>query len=272
MADLLLHSMSEFHEIIFELLDRTQPKTIMEIGSETGIVSDRLVSYCQEHNARLITIEPIPAEHLIERATNSEAFDLVIGQSIVHLREHGCDADLVLIDGDHNYYTVFNELSLIQESWAKAGRHGIILMHDVGFPWARRDLYYDPSSIPESERHPYSYELGVTLDCTEAIRGGFRGEGQFACALTEGGPKNGVLTAIEDFLAANEQYSFRHIDAVFGLGVLYRRGGDFAPAVESVFNRYDTALLRRMERNRLELYLRVIELQDQFALMQQRNS
>jgi len=33
------------------------------------------------------------------------------------------------------------------------------------------------------------------------VEGGFRGEGQMAVALEEGGPHNGVPTAVEDYLA-----------------------------------------------------------------------
>ena len=57
--------------------------------------------------------------------------------------------DAALIDGDHNWYTVFNELRLLSEG---ARRHQaplpLLVLHDVGWPYGRRDLYYAPETIP----------------------------------------------------------------------------------------------------------------------------
>jgi len=139
---------------------------------------------------------------------------------------------------------------------------GTILLHDVGFPCARRDFYYDPRSIPADAVHRHSFLMGVTLDSPQLVPGGYRGEGQFAWALEEGGERNGILTAVEQFLQSHPEYVYRSIDAVFGLGALTRRGSKAAEDAERVLGRYDNALVRRLERNRLELYLKVLELQD----------
>jgi len=139
---------------------------------------------------------------------------------------------------------------------------GVMLLHDVGFPWGRRDCYYAPERIPEPARHPHSFALGVTLGSKELIVGGFRSEGAYACALREGGEKNGVLTAIQDFTKDHPEYRYRSVDAVFGLGALTHSGSAADAAVGDVYARYDNALIRRLEQNRLELYLKVIELQD----------
>jgi hypothetical protein len=262
MANLLLHSLKEFDEVIFELIDRIRPRSILEIGSETGVFSDRLLAYCEANAAKLITIDPAPDPHLIDVATRSDTIDLVIGLSIPYLEQHPTAAELVLIDGDHNYFTVQNELELVHGGWQASGTSGVILLHDVGFPWGRRDCYYAPARIPAEARHPHSFEHGVTLGSSEAIRGGFRGEGSFACALREGGEKNGVLTAVQDFVKAHPEYRYRSIDAVFGLGALSLAGSAPDTAVAEIFGRYDNALVRKLEQNRLELYLKVIELQD----------
>jgi hypothetical protein len=49
---------------------------------------------------------------------------------------------------------------------------------------------------------------------------------------------------------------------VFGLGALTLTGTEPDAIVGEAFGRYDNALVRRLEQNRLELYLKVIELQD----------
>jgi hypothetical protein len=265
MPQLLLHSVGEFDEAIFEILKQLDPTSILEVGSETGGFSMRLIEHAASRAATLVTIEPSPAPRLVEIARRSENFGLAVDLSVSYLERHGTDASFVILDGDHNWYTVTRELELVDASWNAASTSGVILLHDVGFPCARRDFYYAPETIPAEFRHPYSFELGVVLGSQQLIRGGFRGEGSFAWALHEGGPRNGVLRAIEDFVAARPEYNYRSIDAVFGLGALTKRETREDAIVEAVFSRYDTSLLRRLEQNRLELYLKVIELQDAMA-------
>ena len=118
MAALLLHSLKEFDEVIFELLDSGRPRSVLEIGAETGEFSERLIERCEGIGARFTSIDPHPPEHLMRRAQTSTTFDLVVGLSLPYLRKHGCEHDFVLIDGDHNYFTVSNELELVHASCA----------------------------------------------------------------------------------------------------------------------------------------------------------
>ena len=63
---------------------------------------------------------------------------------------------MVLIDGDHNWYTVLSELETIERLCDERGQgFPLVLLHDIGWPYGRRDLYYDPASIPEEHRKPY---------------------------------------------------------------------------------------------------------------------
>ncbi|MCE4872534.1 hypothetical protein LZC26_09990, partial [Campylobacter coli] len=83
-----------------------------------------------------------------------------------------------------------------------AGKPVLAFFHDVGWPCGRRDAYYAPDQIPAEHRHPHSYEAGALLDRESLVEGrGFRGMGQFAFANIAGGARNGVMTAIDDFLA-----------------------------------------------------------------------
>jgi hypothetical protein len=112
--------------------------------------------------------------------------------------------DLIIIDGDHNWYTVFTELSLIEKRFLLA-EGGTLVHHDICWPYARRDLYYFPETIPRVYRHPCGiggvipgrnglFKKGVTVDGHQPLN-------PTSChALFEGGSQNGVLTAIEDYL------------------------------------------------------------------------
>ena len=50
--------------------------------------------------------------------------------------------DVVIVDGDHNYYTVSEELRLIGDRGGGA-ELPLLLFHDVSWPHARRDDYFD---------------------------------------------------------------------------------------------------------------------------------
>jgi glycosyltransferase involved in cell wall biosynthesis len=139
--------------------------------------------------------------------------------SLRALQELG-GADAVLIDGDHNWYTVFNELKLI-ERWRRdlSQPFPLVLLHDIGWPYGRRDLYYDPQSIPDAFRKPYARK-GMRPGVSALVESG--GLNAHLChALEEAGPRNGVLTAIEDFLQeARPPIELVKVSAFHGLGIL----------------------------------------------------
>jgi len=145
----------------------------------------------------------------------------------------GTQFDCILIDGDHNWYTVFNELRLIHER-GLLRRGGFIFLHDVDWPYGCRDLYYQPDTIPLEFRHPFAQKGIVRGQDALAETGGWNP--QLANALHEGGARNGVMTAIEDFLAQHSaDYRFFWIRYQWGLGVLHLRSGQ--PATERAFRR-----------------------------------
>ena len=63
-----------------------------------------------------------------------------------------------MLDGDHNYYTLRNELRLIAER-PPEGRIPLLVFHDVCWPLARRDQYAAPDRIPAEHRHPYGEDI-----------------------------------------------------------------------------------------------------------------
>jgi len=139
--------------------------------------------------------------------------------------------DCILIDGDHNWYTVFNELNLIrQRALLRPG--GVIFFHDVGWPYGRRDLYYQPDTIPAQYRLPFKRKGVLRGQSALAETGG--GNSHLCNAIREGGPRNGVLTAVEDFLAQHpSEYQFCRIRVQHGLGILQSRSSD--PAEDRAF-------------------------------------
>jgi hypothetical protein len=156
--------------------------------------------------------------------------------------------DAVIIDGDHNYYTVSDELRLIAERVGD-GHLPLLLFHDVSWPHARRDDYFAPEQIPAEHRHPFT-EGGRLYPGEAGTRSG--GLPYHFPATREGGPHNGVLTAIEDFAAAREGVRLAVVPAFFGLGVLWELEAPWAADVADVVDPWDrNPLLERLEANRV---------------------
>jgi hypothetical protein len=210
-------------EIVHPLLTALGPRTIVEIGSESGKTTRRLLELAAEIGAVVHAIDPLPGfdvdawqrEHG-ERLVVHRLPSLVALPSVAPM-------DVVLIDGDHNWYTVFHELALIEQCAAELAQPmPLVLLHDVAWPYGRRDLYYDPAMIPEEHRQPYA-RRGISPTSSELLpEGGFNAH--LCNALREGGKKNGVLTAVEDYLAQSPHaFMVARIPAAFGLAILLPR-------------------------------------------------
>ena len=270
MADLLIHSLSEFAWLVLPALERAGAKNIVEIGAEFGGMSQHLARYCAAHGGRLTSIDPAPKPAFLDWVAGTPQVKHIAQPSLEALP--GCaDTDAFVIDGDHNYYTVSRELRYALANSQRDGKPLLAFLHDVGWPWGRRDLYYDPQAIPALHRQPCSFEAGVTLeDSGHRIGRGFRGAGQWAAALNAGGPRNVVLSAVEDFIAQatreGSDLAYAHIPAVFGLGVVFDAAAPFAEELARLLAPWhDNPLLATLEANRLRNYLEVIEWQDRQA-------
>lgn len=207
-------------DVIHPILRALTPATIVEIGSEEGKTTRLLAEFAHSSHAHLTAIDPAPRFDVKAWTSKyQDHFTMLALPSLVALPSIR-QFDVILIDGDHNWYTVYNELLLIESLSKQIGQPlPLVLLHDIGWPYARRDLYYDPATIPEEYRHPFQ-RRGISPTSSElVVQGGFNRSLNNACH--EGGPKNGVRTAIEDYLAQTaEKIAFVRIPAVFGLGIL----------------------------------------------------
>jgi hypothetical protein len=262
MPGLLIHSMSDFSEIIFSCLEIGGAREIVEIGVEYGAMTQKLLEYAEAREGRLTAVDPSLSPEAEEMIRSHDRGAFRKEKSLDALP--GLAADAYLVDGDHNYYTVLRESELIWEQTRRRGKRFLVFYHDVCWPAGRRDQYCAPDAIPEDYRQPHSWDRGVTLDNPGTVEGGFRGEGSWAVALREGGPRNGVLTAVEDFVVGKENaLVWACIPAVFGLGILFDRRAPWVETMKRFLLPYHmNPVLERLERNRLENYLAVIEWQD----------
>jgi hypothetical protein len=198
-------------------------------------------------DTRIWSIDPDPQPALQRMAEEHERLELVRKTSLDSLAELPA-ADAVIVDGDHNYYTVSQELKLIAER-AADGPMPLILCHDVCWPHARRDSYYAIEQIPQESRQP-TVEGGYVYPGDPGLRSG--GLIYRRPATTEGGPRNGVLTAVEDFLDGRDELEFALVSAFFGLGVLWPRTASYNDSLADLLAPWDrNPLIARLEENRV---------------------
>jgi hypothetical protein len=241
------HSLGNLGELLLACLDAAEPRSLVEVGAYAGDVTRMLVQWAAgAPTERLVSIDPEPQAALVALAAEHPQLELVRRTSIDALPELA-PADAYIIDGDHNYYTVSEELRLIDR--AASGRLPLLLCHDVCWPHARRDSYYAPDAIPPEHRQPTAHG-GYLFPGVPGVHDG--GLIYKWPAEREGGPRNGVLTAIEDFVAGRDEIRFAIVPAFFGLGILWARDADYAGALESVVGPWDrNPVLERLEANRV---------------------
>jgi len=267
MSNLLIHSMAEFSDIITSALEIAGARQICEIGAEFGGMSQILADHALAVDGGLTSIDPAPKPEFLAWAAAS---DQVTHVALPSLEGIGGlrNIDAWLIDGDHNWYTVYHELNAVHAACERDGKPMLAFLHDVAWPCARRDFYYAPKQIPAEFRHPYDYRGGAVPGNAGLLPNrGLRGMGQMALAETEGGPRNGVKTAVEDFtaerFAAGHDLAYAEIPAVFGLGILFDVDAPWSAALaEFVMPYHQNRLIAALEANRLANYLTVLDWQD----------
>ncbi len=233
-------------EVLFGCFEAVDAKVVAEVGAFHGKSTEALLEWVAPRGGRVIAIDPAPEPALRALAAERADLELVERTSIDALEE--VDADVVVLDGDHNYYTLSAELRLI-DGRAGAAEMPLLVLHDIGWPLARRDGYYVPDRIPPEHRQPLAHDTFLVPEEPGTVAAGM----PFACvAAREGGPRNGILTAVEDFLAEREGLAFANVPAFFGVGFIWPRDAPWAATVEAILAPWDgNPVLARLEANRV---------------------
>ncbi|MEW6011744.1 MAG: class I SAM-dependent methyltransferase, partial [Euryarchaeota archaeon] len=242
--------------LIRPIIEEIEAKYIVEIGSESGINTKNILDYCEANDARMTAIDPLPGFDVDEfKNKYGDKFEFYQELSLSRLPLLK-DYDVILIDGDHNWYTVYNELKIIEKTF-KDKEFPLVFLHDVGWPYGRRDLYYNPENIPEAFRQPYK-QLGMYPGQTDLKKEG--GLNYFLYnSIYENNPHNGVLTAIEDFMEESDlEFSFEIVNVYHGFGILFHENNEIKNIVEEMLKSAD--LLDKLEEQRLNLIIENSEL------------
>jgi hypothetical protein len=241
-------SMAHHAENLLACLDAAGARSVVEVGAFAGDLTRVLVDWADERGARVTAVDPAPKEQLVELARDNERLELVQRTSLEALPELE-PADAIVIDGDHNHWTVSRELRLIHER-ASGPELPLLLFHDVCWPHGRRDDYFDPGQIPAEHRQQLAGEGRGLFPGDPGLRPD--GVPYPRSAAREGGPRNGVLTAAEDFVNELDGLRLAVVPVFFGFGVVWHQRAPWAAEVAALLDRWDrNPLLERLEANRV---------------------
>jgi hypothetical protein len=226
------HSLANLAEILLGCLDAVAAKSVVEIGAYAGDLTRVLLDW---------------GASLIELSEQHPELELIREPSLDALRNFSLP-DAVIIDGDHNYYTVSEELNRIDES-APGREIPLLLFHDVGWPHGRRDAYWKLERIPQEQRQPALKRLYIFPGEPWVVAEGMP---MYSSAKREGGVRNGVLTAIEDFIDGRGDLRLATLPPFFGFGVVWHRDARWAQSLAELVAPWDrNPVLERLEANRV---------------------
>jgi hypothetical protein len=261
-------SMAQVTEIMLACLDAAEARSVAEVGAFAGDLTRVLVAWAAGAGAHVQAIDPAPQPGLEQLAEQCHELELI--------RSTGLEAlprieppDAIVIDGDHNYYTVSAELRIIGGRTDAGGTLPLLLFHDVLWPHGRRDDYFDVDQIPAESRHPVAGEgNGIEPGDAGTTPGGLPYPHS---AAREGGPRNGVLTAIEDFVAERDEIRLAIVPAFFGFAVAWDTRREWTGTVAQILDPFDRhPVLERLESNRVEHLARAYRHQTEIWRLQAR--
>ena len=250
------YSLANLAEIMFPCLDAAGARSVAEIGAFTGSLTRELLAWGASRDARITAIDPNAEGKLVELANEHSELELLYERSNEALRRIELP-DAVIFDGDHNYYAVSQDLELIEER-SPDGQIPLLIVHDVSWPHGRRDVYFEPEAIPTDDRQPMAHEVKIAPGNPGLADGGLAYNW---IAAREGGPRNGVLTAVEDFVSSHAGLRLAVVPAFFGFAILWAQAAPWGAAVAEIVAPYDRdPLVERLEANRVAHLVERVEL------------
>lgn len=160
--------------------------SFLEVGVDRGVTFLSLVTFLARTRQQFIAIG---VDVLVQDQVNImlNHLDLQQGQSaylvggnslqvMPSMVQQSMKFDVLLLDGDHNYHTVSNEMKVVADL---VNEHGIIIIDDYDGRWSERDLWY-------AERPGYEAIDSVSQKVE-----------------TE---KHGVKTAVDEWLSAHPEW------------------------------------------------------------------
>ena len=180
-------------DVIPIILNRFKVEDIVITGGLDEKTLSLIREYCNDNNASYNLI------------------DFKKHESILGVLPNFKNYSAIFLNDDANWYTVYNELKIIKNN---AEVFPLVFICNNNFPNKRRDAYNNPNIIPNEFRQEFS-DYVVYQDI-------IINDGVFH-ANFENSSKNGVLTAIEDFLKENNSVDMMDIKLLNNMSILYAK-------------------------------------------------
>jgi cephalosporin hydroxylase len=188
-----------WEDVVGPVIGAARPRLVVEIGALRGENTELLLSRLPA-DAELHVVDPLPDFDPAEHEARFAGHYVFHRDLSLNVLGELPAMDAAIVDGDHNWYTVRHELQLLADVSRRAGRPlPLLVLHDVAWPYGRRDLYYDPDTIPDEFRQKW-HRAGMRPGQAGLVMAGGLNP-TMANAAREGGERNGVMTALEDFIA-----------------------------------------------------------------------
>ena len=139
-------SLAQSAEIMLPCLDAAGARSVVEVGAFAGDLTRVLVDWAAAAGATVAAVDPAPQDGLVALAREHPELELIRETSLEALPRIPLP-DAVVIDGDHNFHTVREELRILGERGPGADLP-LLLFHDVCWPHGRRDDYFDAGRDP----------------------------------------------------------------------------------------------------------------------------
>ena len=188
--------MYDYYELdaISIILNKFKVNSIIYSGLNNIKIMNLILKHCINYNASYYTLN-------LEKD--------FVNNSTLHILENLKNYDAIFLNDDPNWYTVYNELQIINETNDTFPL--VFICHNV-FPNQRRDSYINPEFIPKLFLKEYSNKLNYKNIALQD---------SFYHAIEENSPQNGVLTAIQDFISNNKSIKLTKFKVGNGITILY---------------------------------------------------
>ncbi|WP_295613110.1 hypothetical protein [uncultured Methanobrevibacter sp.] len=222
--------------IIPTFLSRFEVKKVLVIGLSNELLMNEIISYCINNHYSLYSIDSkINIRNLISGIDDLD--ENYLDGNIKHFNDDTLNIlpnlepfDAIFINDDPNWYTVYNELNLIKKN---NPNFPLVFVCNNKYPHKRRDSYINPNKIPKEYKNECCNDLPVIYKDGDETKQTMIKDG-FCHAIHQDTPKNGVLTAIEDFLKENLSLKVLEINPLEGITLIYEPSHDTNIKIESI--------------------------------------
>jgi len=163
-------------QLMFRLVNRFKPKTIIELGSSLGITSAYLASACK--TAQLYTLEGSPE---VAKVAQSNLSKLKIKNAILKtgpfeeqlpkVLDTIEKVDFAFIDGNHRYEATLQYFELLLK---KANEHSVFVFDDIYWSEDMTKAWKEIIARPEVKVSIDLYRMGIIFFRKESLKQDFK--------------------------------------------------------------------------------------------------